>query len=126
MIDVRDLTTRTQNLRRAFEAKLGVKSRNLQQALKRAGRRLPRKQRRQGAVLVRAEKLAQNPKLARQIKPEELDQAFDSISAHLGTIDVADRRKGRWLALAGAVAANLLLVIGAFIWWLWWQGYVGT
>lgn len=126
MIEPRDLASKTHNLRRAFDAKLGVKSRSLSQALKRAGRRLPRRLHKQGAVLVRAEHLVNNPKLARQITPSEVDQAYDAISGYLGSIDVADRRKAWMLSMAGAVAANVLIVAALFIWWLWAQGYVGV
>jgi hypothetical protein len=68
--------------------------------------------------------MASNPKLARQIRLAEIDRAYSDITAHLRGIDVADRRKGKWLSLAAGVAGNLLIVIVAFLVWLWWRGYV--
>jgi len=45
-------------------------------------------------------------------------------SAHLSAIDVADRRRGKLLSLAGALAFNLLAVAVLFIVWLWWRAYI--
>ena len=124
MIDARDMEDKAQALRQLLQDKFGVRSRSLRQALKRAGRRLPRAMRRQGEVLVRAEQLAAIPKLARQMRAADVDAAYNSLTSHLEAIDVADRRKGWWLSLAGSVATNMLLVITAFLIWLWWRGYV--
>ena len=124
MIDAADIATKTLTLRKLLETKLGVRSRSWRQALKRAGRRLPRGMRRQGDILLKAEKLAQNPKLARQLRPVEVNAAYTAIADHLEAIDVADRRKGWWLSLAGSLATNILLVIGLVLLILWWRGYV--
>jgi len=124
MIDARTFDSRNQALQRTLQNKLGVKSRSLPQALRRAGRRLPRRLRKEGAFIVQSQKLAANPKLARQIKPAEVDRAYAAITTHLDAIDVADVRKGKWLNMAGTVSLNLLVVAVAFVIWLWWRGYV--
>ncbi len=124
MMDAADISGKTLALRKLLEAKLGVRSKSLRQALKRAGRRLPRGMRRQGEVLLRAEQLAANPKLARQLRPAEVDQAFAALNSHLEAIDVADRRKGWWLSLAGSLATNILLFIVGVLLVLRWRGYV--
>ncbi len=124
MIDAREFVLRDRALARVFEAQMGVKSRSLRQALRRAGRRLPRHLRKQGGVILQAQQLAGNPKLARQINMREVDQAYAAITNHLEAINVADERKGRWLNLAGIVAANFLIVVAAFVLWLWWFDYV--
>ncbi len=124
MIDAADISGKTLALRKQLEAKLGVRSKSWRQALKRTGRRLPRGVRRQGEVLLRAEQLAANPKLARQLRPAEVDQAYKVFNTHLKAIDVADRRKGWWLSLAGSLAANILLVIALVLLVLRWRGYV--
>jgi len=126
MIDEHDLEKRVRKLQRVFEAKMHVKSKSLSQALRRAGRRLPRKLRRQGSLLVRTQQLARNPKLARQIESDKVDAAFQAITAHLEAIDLKDQQKGRVMGIAGIISANLLVVAALFIWWLWWQGYVGV
>ena len=124
MLDHKDIATKSLAIREQLEAKLGVKSRDLAQALRRAGRRLPRRVRAQGAVLVDAEQRSGHPKLARQVDGHGVAKAYDQMTAHLRAIDVVDARKGRALSLAGVIAFNLLLVIVAFIIWLWWRGYV--
>ncbi|MGC1496628.1 MAG: hypothetical protein WA790_12540 [Sulfitobacter sp.] len=124
MLDHKDIAAKSLAIRQQLEAKLGVKSRDLSQALRRAGRQLPRRIRAQGVVLADAEKLAGNPKLARQIDAGAVKDAYTQLSAHLRTINVADARKGRILGIVGVIAFNLLLIIVAFIIWLWWRGYV--
>jgi hypothetical protein len=124
MITEKEITAKTQALQRQIKIKLGVSARDLEQALRRAGRRLPRRVRAQGARLVAAQKLAGHPKLVRQIDAQALTQAYDDVSGHLMAIDLADRRKARILGLAGAIALNLLIVMVAFLVWLWWRGYV--
>ena len=120
MLDHKDISAKSLAIRQQLEAKLGVKSRDLSQALRRAGRRLPRRVRAQAAVLVAAEKRVGHPKLARQMDGGAVREAY----AHVRAIDGADARKGRILGLAGVIAFNLLLIIVAFVIWLWWRGYV--
>ena len=53
-----------------------------------------------------------------------MQTAYDRVMEHLAGIDVAERRKDRWLGLAASVAFNLMCVAVAFITFLWWCGYV--
>ncbi|QFT57437.1 hypothetical protein FIU94_01260 [Sulfitobacter sp. THAF37] len=124
MLTEKDITARTQSLQQLLQDKLGVRGRDLEHALRKAGRLLPRRVRRQAAQLARAEKMAGNPRLARQIDGGALARAQSDVTAHLSAIDLADRRKGRLIALGAVVAANLLIVCTAFVVWLWWRGYV--
>lgn len=124
MKEADDIARRVLALQKQFDAKLGVKSRTLSQALRRAGRRLPRRLRAQGRQLVEAQKRLGNPVLARQLDWVALERAFQDISAHLAAIDVAGRRKDRILDLAALIAFYILVVVVAFVFWLWWRGYV--
>lgn len=124
MKETTDITLRAAELHALLQAKLGVKGRSLEQALKRAEHHLPRRLRHEGAAIVAAQKMAQNPKLARRMDVAALKRAHDDLSAHLRQIDVADRRKGQVLSLAGSVAFNLLVVSVGFLVWLVWRGYV--
>ncbi|MGJ8627705.1 MAG: hypothetical protein ACSHXB_12165 [Sulfitobacter sp.] len=124
MLEHKDIAAKSLVIRQQLEAKLAVKSRDLPQALRRAGRRLPRQVRAQAAILAAAEKQAGHPKLARQLDGGVVQEAYAKVTAHLRAIDVADARKGRILGLAGVIAFNLLLVMVAFFLWLWWRGYV--
>ncbi len=124
MLDQKDIETKVLKLRRALHAKLGVKGRDLAQALRRAGRRLPRHLRTRGAQLVQAEFFARNPKMARRLDSAEVDAAFDEVMTHLGAIDLRKERVDRLLGIAGAIAFNLLVVLIGFTVFLWWRGYV--
>lgn len=104
--------------------KFGVRACDLRRGLARVGNRLPRRMRRHGAALVRAQTLARNPKLARQIDADAVARDHEALLKYLRSIDVADRRRGRILSVTAAVAANLIAVAGLFIFWLWWRGYV--
>lgn len=119
-----DLAQTTAAVRDLLKEKHGVRSRDLRGALQRTGRRLPRGLRRQGQVLLDAEKMAAVPKLSRQIDWAATRQAARDITRHLEQIDVSDRRKGRILGMMGLVAGQVLFVGVAFLVWLWWRGYV--
>jgi len=118
MLDQKDLETKARDMQRGLQAKLGVQGRDVSHALARAGRRLPARVRREGKVFAR------NPKMARRLEGATVQTAYDRVMEHLAGIDVAERRKDRWLGLAASVAFNLMCVAVAFIMFLWWRGYV--
>lgn len=124
MTDRTDIAGKAADLQQQLQEKLGIKGRSLEHALSRAGRRLPRRLRARGQEIVAAQKLAAHPKLAPRIDGAAVSAAYDGLSAHLRQIDVADRRKGKALSLAGSIAFNLLVVGVGFLIWLWWRGYV--
>ena len=124
MVQMPDIESKVAALQDLLSEKFGVKKRPLPKMLQRTGRRLPRRLHKRAQVLVEAQRLAANPKLARMVDQAGVARAFDELSAHLEAIDVADRRKGAILSVAAAVAFNILVVAGAFIVWLWWAGYV--
>jgi hypothetical protein len=124
MIDASDMVARNAALVRLLGEKYGVKALCLDQAIRRAGRRLPKRLRAQAAVLIEAERMAQVPKLVRRVDVPAVEGAEKALTAHLNAIDVKDRRMGVALGLAGTVVAQVLLVAGAFVAWLWWRGYI--
>ncbi len=124
MLDQNDIQSKVLIVRREIQARLGVQGRDLGHALRRSGRRLPARVRKHGAALAEAEFLARNPKMARRLDGDRVQAAFDEVITHLRGIDRGEERKGQLLGLAGTIAANLLLVVVAFIFFLWWRGYV--
>ncbi|MBQ0804739.1 MULTISPECIES: hypothetical protein [unclassified Sulfitobacter] len=124
MLDQKDVHKKAQRVRREMQAKLGVQGRDLDHALRKAGRRLPGDVRKQGNALARAEFFAQNPKMARRLDAQSVETAFDRVMAHLESIDAVEDRRDRLLGVAGAVAFNLLFVVVGFVVFLWWRGYV--
>lgn len=124
MLDYKDVQSKTCAVQRGLHTKLGVRGRDLSQVLRRAGRRLPSRVRRQGHSLARAEFLAKNPKIAAQIDPAQIQSAYDAVTRHLASIDVGKNRLDRWLGVAGTIAFNLLIIATVFVFFLWWRGYV--
>ncbi len=89
-----------------------------------AAPRLPRGLRRQVLLLAEAQVMAQHPRLAVTLDIAALARAVRELSAYLRGIDVADRRHGRRLALAGRIAANLIAVFVLVLAVLIWRGFV--
>ncbi len=124
MMDTKDITHKVETVQDLLTAKFGIKRRPLAQMMMKAGRRLPGRLHKRARVLSDAQALGGHPKLARQMDMAAVDQAYEDCVAHLTAIDVADRRKGRVLGIAGAIVFNLLIVLVGFVLWLWWRGYV--
>ncbi|KAJ03090.1 hypothetical protein [Sulfitobacter mediterraneus] len=124
MIYEADIAAKSKALRDLLREKYGVKSRNLAVALARTGRRMPPALHRQAEVLIRAEQEVRNPKLALQWDVVRIDEAYEAVAAHLRQIDVKERRKSQLLRMAGLIVFYLLVVLGTFVFWMWWRGYV--
>ncbi len=124
MLDQKDVQNKALKVQREMQAKLGVQGRDLDHALRRAGRRLPRGVYKQAATLSKAAFYARNPKMARRLEGDSVQTAYDAVMAHLDSIDVVEDRKDRVLGIAGTIAFNLLFVMVAFIFYLWWRGYI--
>lgn len=102
--------------------KLGTRGPGLADALKRGGRRLPRRVRDAATRLAEAAHSSQNPKLLLQIDEGKVAEDFDLCVRHLGAIDLADRMKGRLLGFAGTVFVSLLVVAGLAVAFAYWRG----
>jgi hypothetical protein len=124
MRDVNDIEAKVAALQDLLNQKFGMRKRPLPKMLQRTGRRLPKRLHVRAQVLLDAQERARHPKLARQVDMPAVGRAFDEVRSHLSAIDVADRRKGVALGIAGHVAFNVLAVAVAFVVWLWWRGYV--
>ncbi len=96
----------------------------LSKALQKARRRLPRRIFRQGQRLAAALPLLDHPKLSQTLDQGALKAAAQEVSAHLKTIDVAQRRKDWLLDLLGSIAMSLLGVMGLLLLVLYLRGFV--
>jgi len=120
----RDIAAKIESVQDLLQAKFGVRKRALPKMLRRTGRRLPKRLHARAQVLVDAQALAAHPKMARRIDHAAVKRAYGDISTHLRAIDVADRRKGMILSVAGSVAFNILVVTVGFVVWLRWSGHL--
>lgn len=111
-------------VRNLIEERLKIKGRTLEQALSKAGRLLPKWAQREGTYLVHAQQYLNHPKLRLMIDPAKADKAHKVLITHLKTIDPKERRTTRILGVLGVVSFNLILVVGAFIYYIWWRGFL--
>lgn len=118
------IEARAARLQNGLQAAFGVKARTLEKALKRAGRRLPKRLHKEARLIVDAQRLGGNPKLMQRVDGVALSRAETRVLDHLKGIDRAEARKGRLLGLAGILVFNLLVVCAAFVVWMWWTGQV--
>lgn len=123
-ISVERVQSQVDEVGRLLAERLGARGRTLDAQIRKAGRLLPRARIRDARFLAQAAQLAQNPKLARMVDPRQADAAHAALVAYLATVDPAERRKDRLLALLGVLAFNLLLIGAGIVTWLWWQGHV--
>lgn len=107
-------------LRRVYR----LKGRDLAQATARGRRLLPRGVRHDLDQISDALDKLGHPKLERTLDFAGLKRASDRVSAHLGGVDLKDRRRGALLSLAGAMAFNVIAVATLFIVWMVWAGQI--
>ena len=110
-----DLQDRAERLAQLMEDRLGTGGKGFGAKLKRAGRRLPRRLRRDGALIQRALELLAHPRLSRQIDQADLTRAADHFERHLRQIDPWARRRGLMLNWLAGIAFSLLVVAGVLI-----------
>lgn len=119
-----DILAKTEELRTLIQTQRGIKARNLERAGKRARRQLPSAARAQAAVLVEAEQMAANPKLARRLDTAALEFAYREVARHLDGLDPASTRLTRRLNMVAGLALNILLFAGLCVLFLWWRGVI--
>lgn len=117
-----DLEARADRLAQLIEEKLDVRGNGLQAKIGRGGRKLPRAVREAGEQLLLAQRMAANPKLARQVDYPRIAAACDIAERTLGRIDPWERRKTivvNWLA---GNLFNLLVVLALVMVLIGWRG----
>ena len=119
-----DLPARLAALRTLMAERLGVGPGNLSRQIRRAGRRLPRRLRKDAAVLARAEPLTRHPRLSRLIDPVEVARAEARLARHLRAIDPARQRRDRRQDRLAAIGFYILVTFALVVTVLWWRGYV--
>ncbi|WP_299298515.1 hypothetical protein [uncultured Tateyamaria sp.] len=118
------IEARASRIQSALDGAFGVRAKTLSKALKRTGRRMPKRLHGEAQLIVAAQRLGGHPKLMRQVDGAALTRAEERVVTWLDGIDRADNRKGLWLGIAGAVAFNILLILAGFVLWMIWAGHV--
>lgn len=109
MIDTEEFQNRINRLRERLREKLRVNGPTLERQIRRAGRRLPRRQRRAAAVILGAQDWMSHARLARLVDHRTVNAAFGDLYAHLAGIDPDEVRKTAILHLLGGIVVNLML-----------------
>ncbi|MDM7458428.1 MAG: hypothetical protein P3W94_003540 [Paracoccus sp. (in: a-proteobacteria)] len=90
----------------------------LEQMLARRGGALPARLRRRAQALSRADRLACQPRVARQIPLAPLGRAHRALHAYLAPMGQVARMQSRVLLLAARIVLALLLVAALAVWLL--------
>lgn len=117
-----DLDMRAERLANLIEEKLGVRGKGLQAKLGRGGRKLPRAVREAGEQLLLAQRMAANPKLARQVDYDRINASCDVAERMLGRIDPWERRKTQGINWLAGNAFNLIVVLALVVALIAWRG----
>lgn len=111
-------------LRHSLTERLDPRGGRIEEMVHRAGRRLPRRLRPAAEVVITAERLSANPRLATRIDPARLARAARDLTGWLDTQDPRDRRRGALADAAARVALVLLVTAGLVVTTLVWRGLV--
>ena len=122
MIDPKAFQSRVTQLQTALSDKMRVRGATLETQLRRAGHRLPRRQRRAAQTILGAQDWMAHPKLARVLDLSSVNKAFADLDTHLDSIDPAEERKTALLRLAGVIVIRLLALAGLIFAILRWRG----
>lgn len=118
------LQNQADEISKLLATQLRVKGRTLEDQLRKAGRRLPKKLRADVERLIEANRLIQNPKLARMVDRAAISTGNDRVIAHLRTLEPWERFKDRWLGILGAISAALIFTFVVVVYILWQRGLV--
>ncbi|WP_102109454.1 hypothetical protein [Oceaniglobus roseus] len=105
-------------------ARLGVGGTGLETKLRRAGRLLPRRIRREAEQLAQAARLAEHPRLAKQLHLMDHDRAYRDCKRFLEGIDGSERIVRALLGFVTTNAFNVLVIGALLIALLLWRGFL--
>ncbi len=111
-------------VRNLMETRLRVRGKTLEQQVRKAGRLLPRAERREAVYLAQAATVLDHPKLSRMVDASKMSNAHAKVSSFLSKIDPKDRKKGRILAWLGSISFIGIVVFIGVVWVLVARGIV--
>ncbi|MEL6809395.1 MAG: hypothetical protein AAFY52_11645 [Pseudomonadota bacterium] len=118
------LQERSQRVQSALDGAFGVRAKTLDKALRKTGRRMPKRLHAQARLIVDAQGLGGNPKLMRRIDGAAIARAEEEVVRWLDTVDRADRRRGFWIWAGAMVGFNLIIIVAGVVTWMWWTGRI--
>ncbi len=119
-----ELAQKIAEIRELLEKQMRVKGRDLRQQMRRAGRRLPRRQRRDLAYLIETETIAQNPKLGRMVNDEKVAKAHANLVRYLEGLNPREAMWNNILNITASIALALIVTFVIVVYVLVQRGYV--
>lgn len=109
------MASRFGGLKRGHQAELAA-------MLRKRGGALPRRLRREAMFLAQADRMAGQPKLARQVDPARLEQAHKALTGYLRPLGQGARWQGGMLSWASGLVLGLMVLAAVVIWVMTWRG----
>ena len=106
-----DVSAITEALAGQMSRQLRVKGDGLAEVTARAGRKLPKRLRAEAEILIKAEAMAKNPKLARLVNPSQIRKSERKLLKFLGRQSPASERRGEILDLIAKIAFVIFVVV---------------
>ena len=120
-ITIRQMAERVAGL---MEVRLGVPGKDVATRLRRGARRLPRKLRKNAALLADAAEMAAHPKLVAQLDEARVAAAYDALTRYLSSLGGKTRRRDMLRDMTTSAVLSLLAAVGLFIIMLIWGGFI--
>lgn len=118
---IQQMATRVAQL---MEKRFGIRAATIQEALRKGGRKLPRKVLTAAKRLAQAEEQSKNAKLLMQLDEADIAGAYDVCVTYLNKGSRKADNKGRVVSFAATVAMITLVVGVVLIALLRWRGYL--
>ncbi|MEN8832894.1 hypothetical protein [Pacificibacter sp.] len=116
---------KTDRLATLLADRLGVHAgQGFEQKLRKAGRRLPRWARKDGAAIVGAMSLETHPKMSMRVDQKPVNRSIRNLTSYLEGIDPNKRRVERLLDILAMIALVLIVTVGGFVTYMVWQGLI--
>jgi len=106
-----DVNATIQSVTERMARQLRVRGEGLADVSARAGRKLPRHLRREIDVLIQAEAMSQNPKLARLINTGQVRKSGRKVLKYLDKLDPKAERLGETLDVIAKIAFVIFVVV---------------
>jgi len=107
-----------------MEKRMNIAGKGLREKLRRGGRRLPRKVRREAEYLAEVAELAMHPKMQLMLDDARIATAYDTCVKYLNPLGASDRLKGAMLGVGGSIAFAVFVVVAGMIGVLVWRGFL--
>ena len=119
-----DVGVKADELSALLQERLGFRARDLHHALRKAGRRVPRRLRVEGEYIALAQHMELTPKLAKQIDSARVAAGYRDLKRFVEEINPRDRVNDGLLSIIGPQALGLIVLFALSLVVLRWRGLI--